>query len=92
MSPTGQKLVRGHLRVAYTPPPPPDAPPRVVLFVRAMILRVRLFLLNLVALGGAILALAPLLARRHPIGHRTQVPRRPARVISLTSRRRAAPP
>lgn len=92
MSPTGQKLVRGGLRIAYTSPAPPDALPRVVVRVRAMTIRVRLFFLNAVALCGAIFALAPLLVRRHPVGHSTQLPRRPAGVIPLSSRRRAAPP
>jgi hypothetical protein len=57
-----------------------------------MIARVRIFLLNLVALAGAILALAPLLIRRRPLAHRTQVPRKVARVIPLPARRRASPP
>lgn len=56
-----------------------------------MIARMRIFLLNLIALAGAILALAPLLVRRRPVGHRTQVPRTVARVIPLPPRRRASP-
>ncbi|WP_176063875.1 hypothetical protein [Anaeromyxobacter diazotrophicus] len=83
---------RGHLRLAYTPPA--DAPPRAraLQLLRAMIARLRIFFTNLLALAGAVLALAPLLVRRGPVGHRTQVPRPAARVIPLPPRRRASPP
>ena len=91
MSPTGRHVVRGHLRLAYNPPRAAEARSRVELLVRAMIARMRIFLLNLIALAGAILALAPLLVRRRPVGHRTQVPRTVARVIPLPPRRRASP-
>jgi hypothetical protein len=56
-----------------------------------MLARFRLFLVNLVALAGAVAALLPLVLRRRPLGHRTQVPRPTARVIPLPQRRRAAP-
>lgn len=92
MSPTGQSEVRGRLRLAYTPPVPPDPPSRVGLVLRAMFVRLRVLLLDLVALCGAVVALAPLLVRRRPIGRRAQVPRRAARVIPLPPRRRASPP
>ena len=55
-----------------------------------MVLWLRIFLTNLLALAGAILAMGPLLVRRRPVGHRTQVPRSLARVISLP-RCRASP-
>jgi len=55
-----------------------------------MFARIRIFVGNLVALMGAILALAPLLLRRRPLGHRTQVPRVSARVIPLAQRQRAS--
>jgi hypothetical protein len=56
-----------------------------------MFARIRIFVGNLVALMGAVMALAPLLVRRRPIGHRTQVPRPAARVIPLPQRQRASP-
>lgn len=90
MSPAGHHPMRSHLRLAYTPPA--DAPPRVRQLLRAMILPLRIFFTNLLALAGAILALAPLLVRRGPVGHRTQVPRPAARIIPLPPRRRASPP
>jgi len=62
-----------------------------MLLLCAMFARVRIFVWNVIALVGAVLALAPLLLRRRPLGHRTQVPRSTARVIPLTQRRRASP-
>jgi hypothetical protein len=57
-----------------------------------MIVRARILLLNIVAFLGAVAALLPLVARRRPLGYRTQVPHRVARVIPLEQRRRASPP
>ena len=91
MSLSGHKGVRGHLRLAYTPPEGERAPRRASLLLRAMFARVRIFVANFIALVGAVMALAPLLVRRRPLGHRTQVPRPAARVIPLTPRRRASP-
>jgi hypothetical protein len=88
---SGHKVVRGHLRLAYTPPREVEAPPRVSLLLRAMFIRLRILVLNVVALVGAVVALVPLLVRRRPLGHRTQVPRPAARVIPLPQRRRASP-
>ena len=91
MSLSGHKVVRGHLRLAYTPPRDEQAPRRAALLLCAMFARVRIFAWNVIALMGAVLALAPLLLRRRPLGHRTQVPRPTARVIALAQRRRASP-
>ena len=91
MSLSGHKVVRGHLRVAYTPPVEEQAPWRAWLALLAMFTRIRILASNLVALLGAVVALAPLLVRRRPLGHRTQVPRSAARVIPLTQGRRASP-
>jgi hypothetical protein len=55
-----------------------------------MLVRLHVFFRNLLALVGAVAALAPLLLRRRPLGHRTEVPRHAARVIPLPQRRRAA--
>ena len=91
MSLSGHKVGRGHLRLAYTPLVEERAPRRAWLVLRAMFLRIRIFASNLVALVGALAALAPLLVRRGPLGHRTQVPRSAARVIPLDQGRRASP-
>jgi len=88
---SGHKVVRGHLRLAYTPPREAQAPRRAWLLLRAMFARIRIFVGNLVALMGAVMALAPLLVRWRPLGHRTQVPRPAARVIPLAQRQRASP-
>jgi hypothetical protein len=54
-----------------------------------MLLRLRLFWQNLIALAGAIAAIAPLLVTRSPLGARRQVPE--PRVVALRERRRASP-
>ena len=90
MSLSGHRVGRGHLRLAYSPPREAQAPRRAWLLLRIMFARIRIFVGNLVALMGAILALAPLLLRRRPLGHRTQVPRVSARVIPLAQRQRAS--
>ncbi|OFX24506.1 MAG: hypothetical protein A2V77_06470 [Anaeromyxobacter sp. RBG_16_69_14] len=64
---------------------------RVAPCLRAVLARIRIFWLDLVALAGASVARSPLLFRRRPLGHRTQVARPPAQVIALQPRRRAAP-
>ncbi len=87
----GHKCVRGHLRVAYTPPREASVPSRGRLLVRAMLVRLRIILLNVVAFAGAVAALAPLLVRRRPVRQRRTVPRRTGRVIPLEERRRASP-
>jgi hypothetical protein len=56
-----------------------------------MLIRARILFLNLLALVGAVVALAPLMLRRRPLWSRTQVPERAARVIPLQERRRASP-
>jgi hypothetical protein len=56
-----------------------------------MFVRIRIFAGNLVALMGVVMALATILVRRRPLGHRTQVPRPTSRVIPLAQRRRASP-
>jgi hypothetical protein len=92
VSPAGRPGSYRHLRLACAPVAPAGGPARVARHLRAALLRVRVLLLNLVALCGAVLALAPLLLRRRPVGHRTEVPRRAARIIPLPPRRRASPP
>ncbi len=92
MSRSGQKVARGHLRLAYTPHHAVEAPSRAALRVRAMLVRLHIYWLNLLALLGAFLALAPLVPRLRPLWHRAQVPRRAARVIPMPQRRRASPP
>jgi hypothetical protein len=57
-----------------------------------MLARIRVFCLNVLAFAGTLVALAPLLLRRRPLGHRTQVPRVASRVIAFQPRRRASPP
>ncbi|HEX9288055.1 MAG TPA: hypothetical protein VF904_00930 [Anaeromyxobacteraceae bacterium] len=57
-----------------------------------MLVRLHIYWLNLLALLGAFLALAPLVPRLRPLWHRAQVPRRAARVIPMPQRRRASPP
>ncbi len=91
MSSTGHHI-HGHLRVAYTPECPADAPSRVALLARVMMVRLRILWVNLVAVAGAVVSLVPLLLRRGPMGHRTQLPRQVARIIPLPPRRRASPP
>jgi hypothetical protein len=62
-----------------------------VLLARAMLVRLRLAWLDLVALAGAVAALLPLVARCRPEGARRAVARAP-RVVHLAERRRASPP
>jgi hypothetical protein len=64
-------------------------PGRVATCLRAVLVRIRIFWFDLLALAGASAALAPLLFRLRLL--RTQVPRPAARVIALQPRRRAAP-
>jgi DNA mismatch repair protein MutH len=94
LSPSGQKVARGHLRVAYTPHQAAKAPSRAALHVCAMLVRLRIYWLNLLALLGAFVALAPLVLRQGPLWHRRVVQRRAARVILMPERRqrRASPP
>ena len=54
-----------------------------------MLVRTRIILLNVIAFLGAVMALLPLVVKRRPLGYRTQVPRRVARVIPLQQRRAA---
>ncbi len=91
MSLSGSRIGRGRLLLVRAPhgPAPPSA--RAVLCLRAVLVRIRIFWLDLAALAGAAAALAPLLLRRRPLRHRTQVPRPAAQVIALQPRRRAAP-
>ncbi len=91
MASTRNKYVRAHLRLAYTPPREASAPSRAWLFARAMLVRLRIVLLNVVAVAGAVAALVPLLVRGGPTHRRRQLPRRVARVIPLETRRRASP-
>jgi hypothetical protein len=89
---SGNRIGRGRLLVVRAPRGPAPTPARVALFLRAVLVRIRIFWLDLVALAGASVALAPLLFRRRSLRHRTQVPRPAAQVIALQPRRRAAPP
>lgn len=92
MTRLGYRVTRGHLSLAYGPSRPPAAPSRAALLARAMLARIRVFCLNVLAFAGTLVALAPLLLRRRPLGHRTQVPRVASRVIAFQPRRRASPP
>lgn len=92
MTRSGQKVVaRGHLSLAMVPAGAPAAPSRAALVLRAVLARMRILVQDFLAVAGAILALAPLLIRRRPLGHRTQVPRAASRVIAFQARRRASP-
>jgi hypothetical protein len=85
---SGQKVARGHLRVAYTPPREGASDSRVALLLRSMLVFLRIAWVNLVAVIGVIAALAPLLHRRRPVGMRTTAIRpQPARVIPFAGRR-----
>lgn len=88
MTCSGHRVARGHLSLASAP----RAPSRAATLALAALARIRVLYLNLVAVVGTLLALAPLLVRRGPLGHRTQVPRPAARVIAFHPRRRASPP
>ena len=92
MTRSGHRVTRGHLSLADASSRPPPAPPRTALLTRAMLARIRVFFLNLLAVAGTLLALAPLLVRRRPLGHRTQLPRLASRVIAFQPRRRVSPP
>jgi hypothetical protein len=89
---SGHRLTRGHLSLACAPSAPPASPSRAALVARALLARMSVLLHNLLALVGALIALLPLLFRRGPLGHRTQVPRVAARIITFQPRRRASPP
>ncbi len=92
MSFPSHRVARCHLKLAYVPARVPPAPSRAAMLARAVIVRFRVFILNIVAMLGALRALVPLLLHPRPLGHRTQVPRRRvARVIPLQPRSRAAP-
>lgn len=92
MTRSGHRVTRGHLNLACAPPRPPLASSRAALWARAVLARVRVLLLNVLAAAGTLVALAPLLLRRRPLGHRAQVPRAASRVVALQSHRRASPP
>src|SRR5512142_575279 len=64
----GRKIARSNLWLAYTPSRRASVPPRALLIVRAILVRIRLLALNVVAVCGAISALLPLLVRRRPLG------------------------
>ena len=86
-----RRIARGHLSLACASHGAPALASRATLLARALLMRVIVLVRNLVAVAGALLALAPLLVRRRPLGHRTQVPRAAARVLVFPSRRRASP-
>lgn len=93
MSLPGRQIARGNLRLAYTPSRRVPAPLRNLLIVRALVIRLRIAFLNILAVCGALAALLPLLVKRRPLGHRTQVPQpRAARIIPLPQGRRASRP
>jgi hypothetical protein len=60
----------------------------VVLTARILLAHARIVVVNLVALLGAISAMAPLMLRRRPLHHRRHLPRQVARVIPIEERRR----
>ena len=93
MSLSGNRIGRGRLLLVRAPRglAPTPTPSRVALGLRAVLVRIRIFWLDLVALAGASVALAPLLLRRRSLRHRTEVPRPAAQVIALQPRHRAAP-
>ncbi|MFL5262126.1 MAG: hypothetical protein ACJ79E_03545 [Anaeromyxobacteraceae bacterium] len=55
-----------------------------------MLVRLRILWLDLLALAGAIAAVAPLLLTRRPVAAR-RAPAQPPRVVPLPERRRASP-
>ncbi len=57
---------------------------------RALLVRFRILLLNVVAVAGAVAALLPLVPRRRPLGSGASVRTRAARAVE-EERRRAAP-
>jgi hypothetical protein len=89
---SGTRGTRGHLSLVCDPPRKSRVLPRAALVLRATWARVRVAFLSLVAFAGTVAALAPLVLRRGPLGHRTQVPRMAARVIAFPARRRASQP
>jgi hypothetical protein len=83
----GEKVARGHLRLAYTPARE-GATSRGALLLLCMAVFVRIAWVNLVAVAGAVSALAPLLVRRRPAVTRRGLPRKvAARVIPFAAKR-----
>lgn len=91
MAHQGRRIARGHLSLASASHGTPALASRAALVARAVLVRMIVLFRNVVAAAGALVALAPLLIRRRPLGHRTQVPRAAARVIVFAPRRRASP-
>jgi hypothetical protein len=89
LSRSGHKDIRGHLRLAYTPPREGASPSHGALLLSAMAIFFRIAWVNLVAVGGAVAAMVPLLGRRRPVGMRAAAVRRQsASVIPIAARRR----
>jgi hypothetical protein len=83
-----QKLARGRLMLAYTRVAEGASPSRVAFLLSTMTVFLKIAWVNLVAVGGAVAALAPLLGRRRPVGMRTSLEHRPpARVLPFAGRR-----
>lgn len=87
----GTQIARGHLRLAHAAPRSRGRGARFALLARAVLIRLAVFVGNLVALAGAAAALLPLVLRGGPLGRR-HVPRAAPRVVTLVPRRRAGSP
>lgn len=87
MSRRSQKVARARLRLAYTQIAEGASPSHVVFLLSTMAVFLRIAWVNLVAVGGAVAALAPLLGRRRPVGTRSLARRQPARVLPFAARR-----
>jgi hypothetical protein len=86
---SGPRAARGHLRLA-TAPARPSVESRAVLIIRAVIASVLVAWRSAAAFIGAVLALAPLVWRRAPVGRRARaMAPRQARVIPFQPRRRS---
>ena len=85
----GSSAERRHLRLVGTPDEGLPPVGKALLVVRAAVSAVALLFLTVVARVSAVVALAPLVWRRAPVGRRARPPR--ARVIPFEPARRALP-
>ncbi len=85
---SGPPATRGHLRLASPPAAPAPRKARALLLVRAAAAALALVFATLVAWGSMVIALAPLLWRRAPLGGRLRPLRAvDARIIPFPPRR-----
>ncbi len=88
----GPNAARRHLRLAGPPAERRRDENRALLFVRAALSTIALYLVTLVAFASAAIALVPVAWRRAPLGCRLRPLRPPeARIIPFQPRQRALP-